>query len=299
MAEITDPKLLEQLNAHVAAERVPAKSKTADKGVTRFGNATEVLVGVSQGLIDPVEGLVQLAEKSSGWKLAPDSVRKFARDWRNRAQSSYAGIGGEVVGNVLPFLASGGSSAAGTAASLLPRAARVAPLLERVTAGAVAGGLQPVSGDSDYLRTKLEQAAGGAVLGGAVPSLANLAGRVPHSVLSHTGLPRWLTRPMTAPITAATGAVAGVPAGTYGAVSGQFRGMNPYEREDAEPGATPARTPSAPSAPPGGTPIDDESLMSLLSSLAGRTPARSRSGLGGLAGEAVDKVYGGRDAETQ
>ena len=90
MPEVTDPALLKELNA----SRVPP---TPEEGKPRprrkrIGDFTEGAVGVSQGLLDPVEGAAQFAEQvlqklAPGTKVAPDSVRNWARDWRNRARS--------------------------------------------------------------------------------------------------------------------------------------------------------------------------------------------------------------------
>ena len=234
MPEITDPELLKELNAYRV---VTTPDKGKGRAPKQFGNATEVLVGVSQGLIDPVEGLVQLAEKSSGWKLAPESVRNFARDWRNRAQSTYAGIGGEVIGNVLPAFATGGTTIPAALAGTLPKAliglapragaAAAQRLIPRAIVGAGSAAAAPVSGDSDYWRTKREQAALGAVTGGTVPALGHLAGQVA-PLIAHAGLPRWLSHLAGGTIGAgATGvsrAVISPGPGGYGRVAGVVRG---------------------------------------------------------------------------
>ena len=274
MPEITDPELLKELNAH-RVSTAPVKG--------RGTNEIDVAAGIAQGLIDPVEGLVQILERSTGKKLAPERVRDLARTLRDRAQASGLGIAGEVVGNILPAILTMGESAPLTAASILPRAA----------AGATMGALQPVRGDSDFWNTKVRQALLGAGAGVTLPALASAARRLPSAVLHGTGLPAWLAHRMGSVVSVPAGAIESLPSGMSGRVAGLYRGTHPTEREDEE--AVPTR---APSVPPAAIPIPDSTLMEIVRSFSGNQPRRP-SELGGMAGQAVDRARGEQNAQTQ
>jgi hypothetical protein len=235
MSEVTNPELLNQLNAPQAGDpgRVP--------GGWQFGNEIDLLQGVSQGLIDPVEGLVQLAERSTGWKMAPQSVRDWARNWRRQARSTMLGAGGEVAGNVLP-------------AVLFP-AGTAAALGERAVAGAVAGAAQPVSGGGNFWLTKAGQAVLGALTGGAAPVAANAVGGIApalgHMASHMMGFPRagvQLMQGLASPISGLARQAAQLPAGSYGAVSGMARGESPL--------GTTSVSPDQPQPPPAAAPAE-------------------------------------------
>jgi len=169
----TPEEAWQSVNASLAPPSEPRKP--GEKEPLKLGEPIDVLRGVSQGLLDPVEGLVQLAEKTTGWDLAPKGLRDWARDYRKKAQSTVLGQGGEIGGNLL-WSAVPGVGAARTAAL----AGRVAPWLGRATVGAVGGMAAPVSGggsEEDYWRAKQNQASLGAIGGTALPAIAGAAAR--------------------------------------------------------------------------------------------------------------------------
>lgn len=210
--------------ARAAAGSDPANP--AEHG-RRLGDPVDMLKGVMQGWLDPIEGLAQLAEKSTGWKLAPKELRDWARDYRNRVQSTPMGQIGEFAGNIV------------NPTSFIPGAgaARAIPMMVRAGVGAAGGAAQPVSGDQDYWRTKANQALLGAVTGASLPAVAaaaRRAGQVPtHFSIFHpftsgvlnTGLGavaatgRQLGRVSPGAAGLAVGEVEGQTGGTLGASS--------------------------------------------------------------------------------
>jgi hypothetical protein len=235
MSEVTDPELLKQLNQTGG----PGSSRV--EGGWKLGNEIDLLQGVSQGLIDPVEGLVQLAERSQHWVRAPQGLRDWARSYRRQARSTMLGVGGEVAGNVLP-------------AVLFP-AGTAAALGERAVAGAIAGAAQPVSGGGNFWRTKAGQAILGGLTGGAAPVAANAVGGIAPALgqmASHMmGFPRagvQLMQGLASPISGLARQAAQLPAGSYGAVSGMTRGESPL-------GTTPV-SPDQPQPPPAAAPAE-------------------------------------------
>lgn len=178
--------------ANPPAEDTGGRAPNPAEHGRKLGNAVDVLRGIAQGWLDPVEGVVQLAEQSTGWHLAPDRLRNWARDYRNRAQSTWAGIGGEVAGNIFnPVTAIPGAAvgrAVGAAASRLPGAAATAGralTAERAGQGAVAAASQPVSGGGDYWRAKANQTLVGGAAGAALPALAGAAARGAERLPTH------------------------------------------------------------------------------------------------------------------
>jgi hypothetical protein len=240
--KVTDPDLLKQLGQAITIRPVGAEDDTEererragphpdDPTKWRFhghevGNFVELMRGVSQGLIDPIEGIAQLAEHSTGMKLAPDIVRQYARDWRKRARGTYAGVGGEVLGNVLPALLTGGASSLG----------------EGIIAGAVAGGAQPVEGGGDYWQTKLNQVGAGAFTGGAGPAVARGVAGLTHIP---PGIAKLLGLSGTTPLSQIAQQASQYGGGPYGAVSGNIAGQNPVGQPP------PPAPPAPPPAPPG------------------------------------------------
>ena len=226
MPEITDPELLKRLNAGRTSE--PDTAGTSGRGERKFqliGPEPEIdlLRGVAQGLIDPVEGIVQLAEKSTGWKMAPESLRNWAREFRSRVQSSGPGIAGEVVGNVAPALFSGGMTAM--------------PLTARLVAGAAGGAMQPVSGSADYWKTKLGQSVLGGVAGGSLPALAAAASAAPRWAASKV-LPKAVMHwwPQSTGQGTLTNLAQRLGAAAPGRVAGEVRGARPYELQRTSEG---------------------------------------------------------------
>jgi hypothetical protein len=209
------------------------------------GSASDFFQGGVQGLLDPIEGLIQLVEKSGNWEIAPKGLRDWARNYRKQARSTMAGIGGEVAGNIAPSVLIPGG-AAGTAASWGERA------LTAGLSGGIAGGLQPVSGGSDYWKTKRDQAALGAVAGVVAPSLASGAGGVLRGIGSiPSGVMHLLHRHSPAVPLAhlATQAASRLRPGAAGAVAGQYRGENPFPGGQLAP-SKPADDDTPPRATP-------------------------------------------------
>jgi hypothetical protein len=238
MSEVTDPELLKQLNSPSGAAGDPGRVE----GGWKLGNELDLLQGVAQGLIDPVEGIVQLAEKSTGWDLAPQGVKDWARDYRKQARSTMLGMGGEVAGNLAPSLIPG-IGPLGTGAAWADRA----------LIGSVAGVAQPVSGGGDYWQTKKAQEAAGAIGGAVLPPLAGAAGRtfaaIPSSIMHflHRGSP-------AVPLAnLATQAASRLSPRAVGAVAGMARGGSPLETPEGRLRVT--RDAPPPSEPP---PDDDK-----------------------------------------
>jgi hypothetical protein len=209
-------------------ERTPA----GPPGETmRWGSASDVLDGVMQGLLDPIEGMVQLAEHAGGHKIAPDSLRNWARDYRKKVQGSWFGQGGEFLGNAATFAIPFAGAARGAAAA--NTALRAVPAAARAIEGATAAELQPVSGGGDYWKTKRSQAVGGAALGSTLPALAKGAGYVAPWLTRFTAghMPHWLWNAsgggsLPAVASQAAGAVA---PGAVGGVVGEIQGQHPND----------------------------------------------------------------------
>lgn len=155
-----------------------------------WGDLRELGIGLAQGVIDPVEGLAQLAEHVSGVHTPmPDSVRNWFRDLRKRAQSTRAGQAGEIVGNIGGLAIPGsvvarGVGLAGKGAGLVGRAVGLpAGFAGRAGTGLVAGVAEPVQGapsDEAYWHTKANQAIAGLGIGSTLgPVASGLAGIVP------------------------------------------------------------------------------------------------------------------------
>jgi hypothetical protein len=154
-----------------------------------------------QGWLDPIEGVAQLAEHTTGWHLAPKELKDWARSFRSSAQSTVAGQAGELAGNVFnPAMLIPGAGVArgvGAIASRLPGAARAAaafPGLIRgggaAISGAVGGAMEPVSSGGDYRKTKQNQIAGGALTGGAFAPVARGVQAGARGIGSH--MPAWV-----------------------------------------------------------------------------------------------------------
>jgi len=228
MPEITDPELLKRLNAGRTAQ--PDTAGGGRESQFRLGNEIDLAKGVGLGVADPFVGLAQLvehvAQKATGRKVkvAPDVVRNWVRDYRKDVQSSAAGISGEVIGNVLPALFSGGTSLTPTIGT-------------RLLAGGVAGALQPVSGSADYWKTKLGQTVMGAGAGATLPALAAAAAAAPRWAASKvlpTAVMHWW--PHNAGPGTLTGLAQRFGGGPAGAVAGEYRGTRPFELQRTSEG---------------------------------------------------------------
>ena len=280
MPVVTDPDLVQQLDA---LRPRPEPKEGARKGMDglhfgkyRVGNEIDLARGVGQGLLDPVEGAAQFAEHvlkefAPDAKVAPDALRKWARDYRKEARSSIAGVGGEVIGNLAPGLVAGGLTQGLNWGS-------------RLLGGAAAGAFQPVSGEGDFWRTKLAQAIGGGAAGATLPALAAQAGRLAPALTAAAGhmvgLPKWITHAAAgaaAPVSAVGTALERIPPGGYGRIPGMVRGSYPVEREDAEEEPAPARKPA-----PAPAPAPERPLPSWLTGLVTQA-----------------QLYGGQDAQTE
>jgi hypothetical protein len=234
-------------------ERTPDEKKQIRGETMHVGDAMDALHGVMQGWLDPIEGLTQLAERSTGWHLAPEGLRSWARDYRKRAQSTYAGQAGELAGNIFNpvMLVPGGALArgAGALASRVPGAARAAsaalarPGLVRAAEGGIGGAAgaaaQPVSGGGDYWRAKGDQAAAGFLGGATLPALAAQAQRVSPWVQQNLGSHAWPVRlahlaagPAAAGVSAAGRQAGRLSAGQTGRMIGDVQGQAPPEEDE-------------------------------------------------------------------
>jgi hypothetical protein len=144
---------------------------------TELGHFRDIANGIGQGLLDPIEGLAQMVEHATGKKLAPEGLRKWARDYRKDVQSTWAGRGGELVGNVAGFALPGGAIARGV--SGIGKAVGLAPTLADIAGSTIAGGtlgesvpVQGATSENEYWKTKKDQAVIGALTGGTLPSIA-------------------------------------------------------------------------------------------------------------------------------
>lgn len=185
----------------------------------------DVTIGFGQGALDPIEGLIQLAEKGTGLHLAPQWLRNWAHDYRTRAQSTTMGQIGEVAGNIF------------NPAYLIPGVApaRAATLGGRALIGAGAGLTQPVEGDSNYWKTKGWQAAAGALGGSIAPTLgsvmAKARGLTPHWSSMHPGAS--VAGMVLNPVVGGTGELLErIPPGPAGRAAGRiFEEDTPPEKE--------------------------------------------------------------------
>jgi hypothetical protein len=118
--------------------------------------------GVGQGLIGPPEALYQ-------W--GGGTLPKVLQDYQDRAESSGAGIAGEIVGNIPPFLLGGEVLDALGIGSKLPAVARWAMRNPRAATTLSTAGQSTIAQPSkatnwpDFLKEKAEDAGLGAILG--------------------------------------------------------------------------------------------------------------------------------------
>jgi hypothetical protein len=134
----------------------------------RLGNPEDILAGLAQGVLDPIEGIGQLIEHATGKQVPLGVIRKWANALEERAHSSILGNISEFGGN-LAYAAIPGAFGAGGSSSL--------GALARIAAGAGGGLAAPVESDKPYWRSKLNQAAIGAVGGGLAGPIANWSGK--------------------------------------------------------------------------------------------------------------------------
>lgn len=242
MSEVSDPDVLKQLNDPSTAPSSGDLTIPAVPDQMKMGEAMDIVKGMGQGLLDPFEGLAQLAEHIAHHKLAPDAIRQWAKDYRKQVQGTYLGVGGEVLGNVAGLAIPGG--AIGRATSIGGRIA------EGVGEGALSGALQPVTGGGDYWATKRRQAVEGGLAGGAGPVVVgpatNAAAMLAHPksgllhMFAHGGMPG----------TALGNLAQRAAPRKYGEAAGIYRGMNPYPASpDQEAAPQPPSDDTAPPAP--------------------------------------------------
>ena len=265
MSEVSDPELLRQLNDPASAPgggdpKIPA----AAGGGMKIGDEMDLLRGIGQGLIDPVEGLAQLAEHLAGRRLTPEGLRNWAKDFRNKAQSTYMGIGGEVAGNVAGLAIPGG---------MLGKAATVGGrIAQGIGEGAAGGLLQPVTGGGDYASTKVRQGVLGTIAGGAGPAIVGTGAKVAPYVVHPKGALLHLFRGGAMPSSTVANLAQQVPRTAYGAGAGMYRGTHPTPAEpDEQPAA--AEPPRKTSDLPGGFMIPGSSLYRGLTDLWQQPPA--------------------------
>lgn len=146
--------------------------------------------GVGQGLLDLPEGGVQLAEHipyvgGAVRAVIPNSLRDWARNYRQRAESTTAGEVGEFAGNVLPAFLQPELGIA-RAAEAAPYVGKGLGFLGRVfERGTLPATVQPVDTsqgrDKDFWNRKKIQAEVGTALGTAGETVASLLGRIGRS----------------------------------------------------------------------------------------------------------------------
>lgn len=150
----------------------------ASEKPTPRGQWQDIFYGVGQGLLDPIEGMVQMAEHVANHKIAPDTVRNWAKDFRKNVQSTWAGRAGELGGNIAGLALPGAGLArtvSGMARAIPKVSAAVGDIVGSGTSGALMGESIPVQGaqtEDEYWNTKRNQAAAGALAGGTLPSVA-------------------------------------------------------------------------------------------------------------------------------
>jgi len=166
-------RLIQQRLAHAPPDFGSPTNPPQDFGST----PANLAAGFGQGLLDPIEGLGQMAEHlplvgGAVRAMIPDALRNWAKNYQRRVGASTAGEIGEFAGNVVPWLFQP-ELAAGRIASTVPRvAARIA---ERATLPAT---LQPVpQPGNDFWTQKGEQAAVGTALGAPLEAVAGSAAR--------------------------------------------------------------------------------------------------------------------------
>lgn len=147
---------------------VEKKSLTEDI----FGMGGIVQRVAKGAIVDPAIGIAQLGAGLFG-EEARQAVTDFAKQVEEKTQKGRAERGSE------------GFDTAQLAGAVLSPANFIVPLrgaslagkvASGARAGAVMGGLQPVLGEGDFEIEKAKQIAGGALLGGAIPSVLGAAG---------------------------------------------------------------------------------------------------------------------------
>ena len=160
----------------------PGHQPPADFGSTPLNFAA----GVGQGLLDLPEGAAQLAEHipyvgGAVRAVIPNSLRDWAKNYRQRAESTIAGEVGEFAGNVLPaFLQPElGIARAGEAVPYIGKALGFGGrVLERGTLPATVQPVDASKSKDDFWDRKKLQAEIGTGLGAAGETVASLLGRI-------------------------------------------------------------------------------------------------------------------------
>jgi hypothetical protein len=167
-------------SAHRVLDPAP-EGAPKDTPERELGNPREIFPGFIQGaVLDPLEGAGQLIEHAitavTGKKPHATEVKKILKDFRDRAQSTWFGRGAEVAGNIAGLALPAGAAARGVT-SFAGRIPGISSTLAGIAGGAAggtaAGAVMPVEGDpNEFVNTKLDQLAVGALTGGALPALA-------------------------------------------------------------------------------------------------------------------------------
>ena len=146
------------------------------------------LYGATMGLVDPAYGLSQLVEHGAGelGLQSPQQVADYDK-WLQNIQNNYqlntqgstaAGIG-HVIGAIAPMLIGDPENAllapfSGTSAI----GKGVAAVGNGMLQGAAFGAMAPVQSPNNFAGTKMEQALGGGLVGGALPLALGTAGGI-------------------------------------------------------------------------------------------------------------------------
>lgn len=190
----THDDAVRQLHDRVSTPRplgAPGHPATSAPAARDFGSTPlNFAAGVGQGLLDLPEGTAQLAEHipyvgGAVRAVIPNSLRDWAKNYRNRVEASTAGEIGEFAGNVLPaFL----QPEIGIASNLskVPYLGRALGFGGRVLErGTLPAALQPVDAsqgqDKDFWTRKAVQGGVGTALGTLGETLASTLGRIGRS----------------------------------------------------------------------------------------------------------------------
>lgn len=199
---MSDADMAKAIKANAAEFAKPPGEPAGNSIAQAAGNG---LYGLVKGAADPVYGLSQLAlhganslyqglkgntlsstvtgKNSNAMQQLTDQYDNFLKDneatYQADTKGSIAAGTGRFLANVAPSLASLGATASTAAPSAILQALANYPKLASVLNGALGGGAaataMPIDdvGNNDYWGKKAFQAGSGAVVGGAVPIVAN------------------------------------------------------------------------------------------------------------------------------
>lgn len=211
--------------------RMPAAGQEQHSFAGDFGR------GFRQGLVDPIDGAIEIANHVVSRTLTPERLQEWQR---SAQQAGWTGTAGRVLGNVINPLNLIPASWAGRAAAVLPLAGRAATAARAAVGGATAAGLHPVGKTDDYTMSKLGQVALGGATAGSLGALASQAaatvrttpgGHLAAHMFGHAlGLPWYLRYPFVRAVgpsisqagQAGARTLGSIPPGSAGAAAGEL-----------------------------------------------------------------------------